>query len=217
VIAGIYLICFLSSIVLALIFTRWVRAFAIARGWVSLPELERYVHTRSVPRLGGVAIFASFMAVAGLTLMTAKWTGLHIVLPAHTVVSIFGCALLVFLLGLYDDIKGLGPYWKFTIQGAAAVILYASGVGVQQLDLFSLGQTLRTIVALPLTVFWVLLITNAFNLIDGLDGLAAGSAFFSTLVLFVTSLFVPNSGRIAKSADYDSGSDSCRLFWFSYS
>jgi len=71
-------------------------------------------------------------------------------------------------------------------------VLYFGGVGVSQFDLLAEGRALHTAVALPLTVFWVLLITNAFNLIDGLDGLAAGSAFFSTLVVFASSLFAPN-------------------------
>jgi UDP-GlcNAc:undecaprenyl-phosphate/decaprenyl-phosphate GlcNAc-1-phosphate transferase len=192
-IASIYLICFLTSVLLSLIFTRWMRSYANARGWLARPELGRHVHTTSVPRLGGVAIFASFLAVAGFSMLIPKFTGLHLSLPARTVFSIFGAALLIFLLGLYDDFRVLGPYWKVGIQAIAAVVLYVGGLGVHRLDLFSVGQSLRTSMGLPLTMIWVLLITNAFNLIDGLDGLAAGSAFFSTLVLFVTSLFVPNS------------------------
>jgi UDP-GlcNAc:undecaprenyl-phosphate GlcNAc-1-phosphate transferase len=192
-IAGVYLICFLTSVLLSLLFTRWVCTYATARGWVAKPELDRHIHTKSVPRLGGVAIFGSFMAVASLAMLLPKSTGLRLVLPAHTIASILGSALIVFLLGLYDDIYFVGPYWKFGIQTIAAILLYAGGVGVHQLDLFSMGHSLRTMVGLPLTVVWVLLITNAFNLIDGLDGLAAGSAFFSTIVVFVTSLLVPNA------------------------
>lgn len=192
-IASIYLVCFLSSILLSLFFTRCVRTYATARGWVAKPELDRHIHTKSVPRLGGVAIFGSFMAVAGCAMLLPESTGLRLVLPAHTIASILGSAFIIFLLGLYDDVYFVGPYWKFGIQAIAAVLLYVGGVGVRQLDLFSMGHSLRTAVGLPLTVVWVLLITNAFNLIDGLDGLAAGSAFFSTIVVFVTSLLVPNA------------------------
>jgi UDP-GlcNAc:undecaprenyl-phosphate GlcNAc-1-phosphate transferase len=192
-IASSYLLCFLLSVALSLLLTRWVRNYANARGWVATPELDRHVHTTSVPRLGGVAIFGSFMVVASFAALLPKSTALALALPARTAFSIFGSALIIFLLGLYDDLRFVGPYWKFGIQAVAAVLLYSGGVGVHQLDLLSAGHSLRAVLGLPLTVLWVLLITNAFNLIDGLDGLAAGSAFFSTIVVFVTSLLVPDA------------------------
>jgi len=193
VIISCYLLVFVCSIVLSLAFTGRLRDFANARGWVAPPKLDRHVHTESVPRLGGVAIFGSFAAVAGLAVLLQKVTGVPLVLPARTAFCIFGSALTIFLLGLYDDVRYVGPYWKFGIQTLAAVLLYIGGVGVHRIDLVSSGRTLGTVAGLPLTVFWVLLITNAFNLIDGLDGLAAGSAFFSTTVLFALSLFAPNA------------------------
>jgi UDP-GlcNAc:undecaprenyl-phosphate GlcNAc-1-phosphate transferase len=193
VIISCYLLVFLSSIVLSLVLTRWVRNFATARGWVAPPELDRHVHTTSVPRVGGVAIFVSFMVVAGLAMLLPGWTGIAVAMPGRTMFSILEAAFIIFLLGLYDDVRFVGPYWKFGIQAFAAVLLYAGGVGIHRLDLISSGQALRAAGGLPLTVLWVLLITNAFNLIDGLDGLAAGSAFFSTVVVFVTSLLAPNA------------------------
>lgn len=192
-IVSCYLLVFVTSIVLSLVCTRWVRNFATARGWVAAPELDRHVHTNSVPRIGGVAIFVSFMVVAGLAMLLPRWTGITLAMPARAMFSILGAAFIIFLLGLYDDVRFVGPYWKFGIQSLAAVLLYAGGVGIHRLDLLSAGQALRTAVGLPLTVLWVLLITNAFNLIDGLDGLAAGSALFSTFVVFVTSLVAPNA------------------------
>ncbi len=192
-IVGCYLLVFISSIILSLLFTRWVRNFATERGWVAPPELDRHVHTRSVPRIGGVAIFASFVVMAGMAMLLPRWTGITLTMPARTIASILGSAFIIFLLGLYDDLRFVGPYWKFGVQALAAVLLYFGGLGIHRLDLLSAGQALRTVVGLPLTVLWVLLITNAFNLIDGLDGLAAGSAFFSTIVVFVTSLLAPNA------------------------
>jgi UDP-GlcNAc:undecaprenyl-phosphate/decaprenyl-phosphate GlcNAc-1-phosphate transferase len=192
-IASVYLLCLVLSVALSLALTRSVRNYANARGWVATPGLDRHVHTKSVPRLGGVAIFGSFMVVAGVAAFLLKLTGFAPALPTRTAISIFASALIIFLLGLYDDVRFVGPYWKFAIQGLAALILYTGGVGVHRLDLLSSGRTLGAIWGLPLTVFWVLLITNAFNLIDGLDGLAAGSALFSTAVVFVTSLREPNA------------------------
>lgn len=192
-IASAYLLCFLVSALLSLVLTRSVRNYANARGWVATPELDRHVHTKSVPRLGGVAIFGTFTVMSVLAEFLSRWPGLAAGLSGRTAFSIFASALIIFLLGLYDDVRFVGPYWKFAIQALAAVILYTGGVGVHRLDLLSLGQTLGAVAGLPLTVFWVLLITNAFNLIDGLDGLAAGSALFSTVVVFVTSLRAPNA------------------------
>jgi UDP-GlcNAc:undecaprenyl-phosphate/decaprenyl-phosphate GlcNAc-1-phosphate transferase len=187
-----YLSCLVITALLSLLLTRWVRNFANARGWVKAPELDRHVHTRPLPRLGGVAICASFMAVSAAVLVVPRWMGLPVVLPVMKTFGILGPALIIFLLGLYDDLHSIGPYGKFAVQAVAAVWLYLSGFGIHRLDLFSAGRILQTAVGLPLTVLWVLLITNAFNLIDGLDGLAAGSALFSTIVVLAVSLLIPN-------------------------
>lgn len=189
---GIYLACFILSAVLSLLFTRWVRNFATARRWEAAPKLDRHVHTHPVPRLGGVAIYASFMTVCSAVLIIPRWIGLHLVVSVVATLSILGPALIVFLLGLYDDVHSIGPYWKFGVQTLAAVLLYEGGFGIHRLDLLSTGHNLQTVVGLPLTIVWVLLITNAFNLIDGLDGLAAGSALFSTIVVLSVSLLIPN-------------------------
>lgn len=98
-------------------------------------------------------------------------------------------ASLVFLLGVYDDLRGAGPYFKFTVQGIAATMLYAGGLRIVHIPVIFGQRVLPWYVGLFCTVIWVLAITNAFNLIDGLDGLAAGCALFSTMVAFVVALF----------------------------
>ena len=97
-------------------------------------------------------------------------------------------AALIFLLGVYDDLRGVGPYVKFTVQGIAATMLYAGGLRIVNIPVLFGDRALPWYVGLLFTVVWVLAITNAFNLIDGLDGLAAGSALFSTMVVFVVAL-----------------------------
>ena len=187
-----YLVCFLVSALLSLLFTRWVCNFATKRGWLDSPSSDRHVHTRAIPRLGGVAIYAAFMVVVGSAFLISLWTGSASAVLAKKIFGLLGPAFVIFLMGFYDDLRSLSPYWKFGIQTLAATMLYWGGFGIHQVDLFSSGQILGSVVGLPLTVFWVLLITNAFNLIDGLDGLAAGSALFSTVVVFVVSLLAPN-------------------------
>jgi UDP-GlcNAc:undecaprenyl-phosphate GlcNAc-1-phosphate transferase len=97
-------------------------------------------------------------------------------------------AALVFLLGVYDDLRGVGAYFKFAVQAIAAVMLYAGGLRIVNIPVVLGDRALPWYVGLVLTVLWVLAITNAFNLIDGLDGLAAGAALFSTIVMFVVAV-----------------------------
>jgi UDP-GlcNAc:undecaprenyl-phosphate/decaprenyl-phosphate GlcNAc-1-phosphate transferase len=190
VIVAVYGTYLLAGFFLTLILTHGIRDFANTRGWLCDPVLERHVHTKAVPRLGGVAIAGAFFVIVMLgTVLRSPW-GFHFALSRRSLACVIGSIAIVFFLGLYDDFHGVGPYLKFAVQIVASVLLYTGGIGVQRIDLYSVGHRLTVFVALPVTVVWVLLITNAFNLIDGLDGLAAGSAFFSTIVLFVMSLFV---------------------------
>jgi UDP-GlcNAc:undecaprenyl-phosphate/decaprenyl-phosphate GlcNAc-1-phosphate transferase len=183
---------FFCSCVAAWVFTRRVRDIAIAKGMVTPPELDRHVHTAPVPRLGGIAVYFSVMLVLLSSFAFCAAAGLPKPFTAHQLLGLLGPAAIIFLLGLYDDLRGAGAYLKFSVQAVAAACLYFAGYGVQRFDFFSRSQELGTLLGLPITVFWVLLVTNAFNLIDGLDGLAAGSAFFSTMVMFIISLFRGN-------------------------
>ena len=187
-----YPAAFVLCVCLSAVSTWYVRKLANARGWIHEPKLDRHLHTIPVPRLGGVAIYFSFMSVVILAMALPYFFGTAALLHAQAMVGLLGPALIVFLLGLYDDVYSLNAYWKFGIEAIAAVWLYAGGYGIHNLVLIHGGQPLNWIYGLPLTILWVLLITNAFNLIDGLDGLAAGSALFSTVVVFVMSLIVPN-------------------------
>lgn len=181
-----YLCAFLASLGLSLALTRGVRNYAIGHGHTSELRFARHVHDRPIPRLGGVAIFVSVVVVVGLTIIVLAAWGMPLALPLKCWGGIGGTATAIFLLGLWDDLFGVGPYVKCAVQAAAAIALYLSGLGVSHM--LVLGGTLATPAQLLITVGWVLLITNAFNLIDGLDGLAAGCALFSTLVMFICSL-----------------------------
>jgi UDP-GlcNAc:undecaprenyl-phosphate GlcNAc-1-phosphate transferase len=187
------LVVFLLSLLVSVIFTRGIRDFAIRKNLVSAPTSARHVHTRPIPRCGGVAILLTVWSlvllsrwIPGRMHMTATTWG-------HVAVGILAPATLICLVGLVDDLRGLTARFKFLIQILAATLLYLNGSGISQVSTKTGGIGVGWMIGLPLTVLWVLWITNAFNLIDGLDGLAAGSALFSTLVICVIALVGSNN------------------------
>jgi len=184
-----YLGIFAAAVCFSFVLTRYVRDWATARGWVAGPGLERHLHSRPLPRLGGVAIFLTFLFSLAMAWLISWWRPhLNFGFSPKTLLTILLPGFLIFLLGLYDDLRPVGPYFKFSVQVLSAVMLYAGGLRILSLPLLFSEHHLPWFLGLPFTILWVLGITNAFNLIDGLDGLAAGSALFSTLVVFVAAL-----------------------------
>ena len=184
----LYLGTFAGSLLLSFISTKLVRDSAVQRGWLVPPSHERHLHKHALPRLGGVAIVFSFLLATAIALL-----GERILHPAGSTLSLrplltmLPPALLIFFLGVYDDTRGASAYLKFLVQAVAGAMLFAGGMRILDLPLLFGARQFSSLVGLPLTIFWVMAITNAFNLIDGLDGLAAGSALFSTLVMFVVA------------------------------
>jgi UDP-GlcNAc:undecaprenyl-phosphate GlcNAc-1-phosphate transferase len=195
-----YLGTFAASLLLSFVLTKYVRDLANVRGWVAAPALERHLHNRPLPRFGGAAIFLSFL----LTLAVALPAGWHHLeasfgISFRTLLTILLPGCLIFALGIYDDVHSLSPYVKVAVQSLAGAMLFAGGLRILDLPVFFGSRHFPWFVGLPLTILWVLAITNAFNLIDGMDGLAAGSALFSTMVVFAVAL-VSGSSLVALMA-----------------
>jgi UDP-GlcNAc:undecaprenyl-phosphate/decaprenyl-phosphate GlcNAc-1-phosphate transferase len=189
----IFLIIFAGSLVVSAVMARFVRDVANAQGWAMAPASARHMHLRPVPRLGGIAIMASMVLAVTTVAVASSVFHLSYFLPSSTFLGLLGPTLVIFGLGLSDDFRPLSPYLKFGVQILAAGWLFANGCRVTQLPLVLGNKEMGNFASLVLTIFWVLLITNAFNLLDGLDGLAAGSALFSSLVVFVVSLVTGNT------------------------
>jgi UDP-GlcNAc:undecaprenyl-phosphate GlcNAc-1-phosphate transferase len=184
-----YLATFAGSLLLSFVFTRYVRDLATAHGWVAHPALERHLHSRPLPRFGGAAIFLSFLLVTfAVALPARRYFPIGFGISFHTLLTILLPGCLIFGLGVYDDIHSLSPYAKVAVQAFAGAMLFAGGLRILDLPVFFGTHQFPWFVGLPLTILWVLAITNAFNLIDGLDGLAAGSALFSTIVVFAVAM-----------------------------
>jgi UDP-GlcNAc:undecaprenyl-phosphate/decaprenyl-phosphate GlcNAc-1-phosphate transferase len=186
----LFLGVFGASLLLSFFVTRGLRDLWVARGWTSRPTRDLDLHPFPPPRIGGVAIYLSFVASIGIAFFASHYfpslapSFTHSSLP-----TILLPATLIFALGFYDDLRSVGPYTKFAVQAIAGIMLFAGGLRILYLPVLFGTRHLGWEFGLPLTILWVIGITNAFNLIDGLDGLAAGSALFSTLVVFVVAIF----------------------------
>lgn len=162
-----FLLMAASALIIAIGGTPVVRYAALRMRILDQPS-ARKIHAAPVPLLGGVAIYFAFIA------SLAFWGNLGFV---NEVVGIFVGASIVSLVGTFDDSRGLGVYVKLPVQLAAAGILIVSGVQVRLFNGF---------MDVILTLFWVVGITNAFNLLDNMDGLSSGiatiaAAFFTLL------------------------------------
>jgi UDP-GlcNAc:undecaprenyl-phosphate/decaprenyl-phosphate GlcNAc-1-phosphate transferase len=177
------------SFVTATLLTPAVARAAVARGWLDHPDGRRKRHAAPVPAVGGVAVLVAFGV--GLALIQQ----LPVPLDPDTygltalLVPLFLATIMVAGVGLVDDVRRLSPFVKLAVQSAAAVLLFQSGFRIDHLSNPLGGELTLGVLALPVTLLWLVGMSNAFNLIDGLDGLAAGLAVVATLGLFVTAIY----------------------------
>jgi UDP-GlcNAc:undecaprenyl-phosphate GlcNAc-1-phosphate transferase len=151
----------------------------------------RKIHSRPIPRLGGVVIYASFfLSVAFLSFIDPGLQSLASFGP-YKGVMITAALVLILGLGIFDDLKPRTPAQKLVIQIIAATLVYLVGFRVSVVsNPLSKGLLGLGILEYPATLLWIVGITNAFNLIDGLDGLAAGIAIIASLTIAAISFLV---------------------------
>lgn len=167
------LVPFVISAVISFFMTPIAKKLAVKIGAVDIPKDERRVHNKPMPLLGGLAIYIAVIITSLLFLPKDR-----------TLISIIVGGSIIFVSGFFDDIKELSPKGKLIFQLVAAIVLILGDVKIDAITnpldrpgaVLSLG-----IFAVPITIFWVVGITNTLNLIDGLDGLAAGVAMIASL------------------------------------
>jgi UDP-GlcNAc:undecaprenyl-phosphate GlcNAc-1-phosphate transferase len=175
-----------AAFVAASALTPAVARAAVSRGWLDRPDGGRKRHPVPVPAVGGVAVLVAFgvalAVVPRLRLLSGEETLSDLLVP------LFLASLMVAGVGLVDDVRGLKPLTKLAGQGAAALLLYAEGFRVEHLSNPFGGTIDLGVLSLPVTLLWLVGMSNAFNLIDGLDGLAAGLALVSTAGLLAAAV-----------------------------
>lgn len=180
---GHVLLTLLVAGVVSLLLTPVVKAFSFKVGAVDVPKDARRMHDHPIPRLGGLAIFFGFI-VAVL---------LFVPLDKAKQGMLLGAVIIV-ILGIFDDIYTLSAKLKFVVQIVAALIAVLMGNRIEVLsnpNIFSNNPLWELgVLSIPITIIWIVAITNAVNLIDGLDGLACGVSTISSLTMLVISILV---------------------------
>lgn len=193
-----YLVVFGVSAGVTFLATPPVRRLAVRFGWVDHPS-DRKVHPRPTPTAGGLAMFLGAAAALGVARTLPALEPLRRASSELEATAL--AALVVVLVGLVDDVRGLSAAGKLAGQVLAAGLLVLAGV--QLLYFYFPGQGVLSLspdLAVPLTVLWVTAMVNAVNLIDGLDGLAAGMVAIGAASFFVYLVFGPTAAAEPSSA-----------------
>ena len=174
----VYMFPIIVSMLVALILTPIVRRFAIGIGAVDIPKDNRRVHKEAMPLIGGLAIYLGVMVAV------------FIFLPLdRSLISILVGGTIILISGILDDVRELSPKLKLAFQIVAALVLVFGGIKIDFItNPFSDNPLIYLgFFSIPITIFWVVGITNTLNLIDGLDGLACGVASISSFTLMLVA------------------------------
>ncbi len=173
---------FLVAVLLSGLITPMIRKWAIDAGQYDIPN-DRKIHKFPVPRVGGVAIWGGFMLTIGIfSIFYFSQFG------NNALDGILLGATIIFFVGLLDDLYNLSPYLKLFGQFLAAAVAFQLGVQITAVDLVFSKILLLQALCFPITIIWIIGISNAMNFIDGVDGLAGGVSMISALTLFVVAL-----------------------------
>jgi len=179
---------FALPIALSLLLTPAVIKVAVAIGAMDQPN-ARKAHSSPIPRLGGLGVFISFcLGLAAVLAFSFPILG-DSWLNSPQGWALGTCMLVMLITGSIDDMKPLGPGKKFAVQFLCAIVLYAAGFTISGVtDPFSRGMLDLGFFDFVVTVFWIVGVTNAINLVDGLDGLASGISLFALITICLISL-----------------------------
>lgn len=181
--AAAYLIVFLTAGLTTVAVTPVVRRLSIRLGAVDHPS-DRKVHPQPTPTMGGIAMFAGFLAALAVTRIMPFFEEMNAGSP-EPLAALVTCGLML-ILGVIDDVRGVSWLAKLTAQIFIGGVLILLGVQLTYFWLPGAGVVfVDPSLSVPLTILWVAAVSNAVNLVDGLDGLAAGMVGIAAAGFFV--------------------------------
>lgn len=172
-----------TAFVLSLVLTPFIRDGLGRLGFVDRPDGTRKRHRGPIPRVGGISIALAYVLSFAVMLQLPFSYGGEVSMALPNNWRLFWAAGLVFATGLFDDLVGYFPWQKLAGQLWAALMAYFAGVQIHLLP----NHPFEVWWNLPLSLLWLVGCTNAFNLIDGLDGLAAGVGLFATITMLLSA------------------------------
>ena len=177
------IIGFIAAFIFSVTIVPFVRKWCLKEGYYDLPN-ERKVHKKPIPRLGGIAIWiGTILALATIVFIQQAYPF------GNSISAIFVGGTIMFLLGVVDDTYGLSAKFKLVVQLGAAIIAFLLGVQINFIDIPFLDLHIAFgIWALPITILWITGLANAFNFIDGVDGLAGSLGMVCAVTLGIIAL-----------------------------
>ena len=186
---SLYVVLFIGALFLAYIFTAFLIKLAPKLGFVDKPDSRR-IHRSTIPKLGGAAIFFAFIIAIAFAALVNSTVAAEFLSPKT--IAIFVGLLVMLALGIADDIFHISWMWKFTFQIVAACIVIRHGLVIKNITnpLGMMTLQLPVWFGFFFTIMWLVGLTNAVNLSDGLDGLATGIVLIVSGVTFANSLYL---------------------------
>jgi UDP-GlcNAc:undecaprenyl-phosphate GlcNAc-1-phosphate transferase len=186
-----YMVVLLVAAAGAFMLTPSVIRLALTWGAVDHPN-PRKIHQRLMPRMGGLAVFFAFcLPWAGLYLIDNPVSAAFRDFEKRFAVLVFGATTML-LLGIYDDLKGANAGKKLIVQVAAAFVLWAGGIRIEDLAIPWSDPIDLNWFSLPVTILWIVGVTNAINLLDGIDGLVTGVTAVMAICLAIINVLSGN-------------------------
>jgi UDP-GlcNAc:undecaprenyl-phosphate/decaprenyl-phosphate GlcNAc-1-phosphate transferase len=177
-----------ASFLFAFLLTPLIRNLFRRMGMVDTPDHRRKFHDIGIPRVGGIPLALAYVTAFAVVLLFELKGGIIVRQGLPFAVRLLPAVAVVFLTGLLDDLIGLRPWQKLIGQLCAGGLAIWAGVFIHRFD----GIVFNPVWGLPVTLLWLIGCTNAFNLIDGVDGLAAGIGLFATVTTLVAALIQGN-------------------------
>jgi len=183
----------IAAFVASILLTPLVKRLAFRIGAVDAPNYRK-VHARIMPRLGGLAIFLAFLI--GVAILYPYLTSIDVLpwnVSNYSLLAIIVGACIIVATGVIDDMREISAKAKMLGQLAAAlIVIFVGGIQIDTVNLPFVGELDFGLLSIPLTILWIVGITNAINLIDGLDGLAAGVSTIALITLAIMAFIMSN-------------------------